>query len=105
MQLDNPARARRYAEVLSASPDTDRARSARAIVRLDRALEQQRQFDTAVAAALDRILNAPAESAGHLVKQSRTRQRPLDNHRRATKQPTPPQARRDRSCALRTRED
>jgi hypothetical protein len=94
MQLDNPAQARRYAEILASLPDEDRAKSARSIVRLDRALEQQRQFDTAVAAALDRILNAPAESAGRLVKQLRTRQRPLDNRRRATKQPTPPQARR-----------
>jgi hypothetical protein len=81
MQLDNPARARRYAEILAAAPAEDRGCGARSIVRLDRALDQQQQFDAAVAAALDRILmNAPAETLWPLAKQLRKRIRKIVRH-------------------------
>jgi hypothetical protein len=74
MQLNNPARTRRYSEILASLPDNDRGRSARSIVRLNLAFEQQQQFDAAVAAALDRILmNAPAETLRPLAKRLRDR--------------------------------
>jgi hypothetical protein len=74
MQLDNPAQTRRYAEILASLPKGDREKAARAVARLDRALEQQQQFDAAVAAALDRILrSALAEAVRPLSKQLRKR--------------------------------
>jgi hypothetical protein len=78
MQLDNPARTRRYTEILASLPDGDRAKAARSIVRLDRSFAQQQKFDAAVAAAVDRILmNAPAESVRPLAKQLRKRIREI----------------------------
>jgi hypothetical protein len=58
-------------QILSDLPADGRREAARSLVRLSRALELQDKFDAEVAAALDRILNAPRSVVRPLAKRIR----------------------------------
>jgi hypothetical protein len=64
-------------EILNSLPATDRRKAVRSLIRLNRAIEKQDQFDAEVAASIDRILNSPRGTAMPLAKLIKKRIREL----------------------------
>jgi hypothetical protein len=73
LKLENPVKERSLANIVASIPDAERANVARRLARLERLIEKQNDFDEQVAAALDRILDAPRSSVRPLAKQIRKR--------------------------------
>jgi hypothetical protein len=55
MLLTNPKQQRTLAEIVASIPDAARVEVVMRLARVSRMIEQQQKFDSAVAAALDRI--------------------------------------------------
>jgi hypothetical protein len=78
MLLNNPKQQRTLAEIVADLLDAPKVEAATRIARVNRLVAEQIKFDSAVAAALDRVLmNAPAETLRPLAKQLRKRIREI----------------------------
>ena len=81
LKLENPVKERTLANILAFLSDDERASVARRLVRLSQAFDRQDKFDEEVAAALDRILDAPTSTVRPLAAQIRKRIREIANAR------------------------
>jgi len=58
LKLDNPKQQRTLAEIIASVPDAARVEATARLARVGHMIEAQQKFDSAVAAALDRIQKA-----------------------------------------------
>ena len=66
MQLDNPQRQRRLADIVASIPDPARAEVARRLARVERAIARRHEHDADLIDGLLRILKSPHPQAERL---------------------------------------